>query len=354
MAQSGQAGLLKTLLRAQGRDADKPARMAQPQPLSPARAAANAVGRAAERLYRMPVLPVDIKPGLATLAELPELLPDQALLAVLQGPGDRIGVMALGFDTVTALIEMQALGRITARPAERRRLTRSDAAICVDFVNALMADLGSEMAAVDGFGPIQGYRYATHLEDPRPLILMLEDRSYRSLSFDLRFGGTETRDGQILIAVPHKADTRQALPQPSPSQAPVSPAQADKMAPMSLAVAMAAAPVEVVGVLCRRTMTLGELRALVPGKLMPLPRVTLAEARLETRDGQLLATGKLGEAEGCHALRLQDHTQGASHPQHDPITPPVTMLPADLSDSDPFRAAQDRGMAGAVARALGA
>ena len=73
MAQSGQAGLLKTLLRAQGRDADKPARMAQPQPLSPARAAANAVGRAAERLYRMPVLPVDIKPGLATLAELPEL-----------------------------------------------------------------------------------------------------------------------------------------------------------------------------------------------------------------------------------------------------------------------------------------
>ena len=353
MAQSGQAGLLRTLLRARNRDADKPGRIPQPQPLSPARAAANAVGRAAERLYRLPVLPVEIKPGMATLAELPELLPDQSLLVVLQGPGDQIGVMALGFEAVTALIEVQALGRITARPAERRRLTRSDAAICVDFVNALMADLGTEMAAVDGFGPIQGYRYATHLDDPRPLILMLEDRPYRSLAFDLRFGAAETRDGQILIAVPHKPDARPALPQPVARNAAPS-ANAGAAPAATLASAMAAAPVEVVGVLCRRTMTLGELRALVPGKLMPLPRVTLTDARLETPDGQLLATGKLGEAEGCHALRLQDHTQGASHPQHDPITPPVTMLPADLSDSDPFRAAQDRGMAGAVARALGA
>ena len=97
MAQSGQAGLLRTLRRARNRDADKPGRIPQPQPLSPARAAANAVGRAAERLYRLPVLPVEIKPGMATLAELPELLPDQSLLVVLQGPGDQIGVMALGF-----------------------------------------------------------------------------------------------------------------------------------------------------------------------------------------------------------------------------------------------------------------
>ena len=264
--------------------------------------------------------------------------------------------MALGFETVTALIEVQALGRITARPAERRRLTRSDAAICVDFVNALMGDLGTEMAAVEGFGPIQGYRYATHLDDPRPLILMLEDRPYRSLAFDLRFGAAETRDGQILIAVPHKPDARPALPQPAvPNAAPSSPTGAALGA--TLASSMAAAPVEVVGVLCRRTMTLGELRALVPGKLMPLPRVTLTDARLETLDGQLLATGKLGEAEGCHALRLHDSAEGAAGSRLDPISPPVALPPADLTDRDPFRAAPDPrtgGADGMAARALGA
>ncbi|MCZ0961140.1 FliM/FliN family flagellar motor C-terminal domain-containing protein [Paracoccus benzoatiresistens] len=338
MAQPGQAGRLRALLQARAQGGkDKPARLPQPQPLSPARAAANAVGRALERLYRLPVLPIDIQSGAATLAELPELLPDQSLLVVLQGPGDQIGAMALGFDTVTALIEVQALGRVTARPAERRKLTRSDAAICVDFVNALMAELGAEMGAVEGFGPIQGYRYATYLDDPRPLVLMLEDRPYRSLSFELRFGGAETRDGRILIAVPHKAEVRPAAPPaaaalPAPAAVPQAP---------SLAGAMAAAPVEVVGVLCRRTVTLGELRALVPGRLLPLPRVNLAEARLETRDGQLLATGKLGESEGCHALRLHDPSRpAAEQPSHRAGLSPV-LPPADLSGSDPFRAAAD-------------
>lgn len=343
MAQTGQAGLLRTLLRARDRDADKPARLPQPQPLSPARAAANAVGRAAERLYCLPVLPVEIKPGTATLAELPELLPEQALLVILQRPGDQVGMMALGFETVTALIEVQALGRVTARPSERRRLTRSDAAICVDFVNALMAELGSEMAGLEGFGGVQGYRYATYLDDPRPLILMLEDRPYRSLSFDLRLGGTETRNGSILIALPHKAEARAPLPLPLPQTATpqdaaqlASPASA---ADATLAAAMASAPVEVVGILCRRTMTLGELRGLVPGKLLPLPRVTLAEARLETRDGQLLATGKLGESEGCHALRLHDPARTTPEGRLDPIMPPVTTAPPDLAHADPFRSA---------------
>lgn len=337
MAQRGQAGRLRALLQARAQvGTEKPACLPQPQPLSPARAAANAVGRAAERLYRLPVLPIDIRPGAATLAELPELLPDQPLLVVLQGPGDQIGMMALSFDTVTALIEVQALGRVTARPPERRRLTRSDAAICVDFVNALMAELGTEMAAVEGFGPVSGYRYATHLDDPRPLVLMLEDRPYRSLSLDLRFGGAETRDGTILIALPHRpearvADAARALPAPTPTAA----------TGATLAHAMTAAPVEVVGVLCRRTVTLGELRALVPGKLLPLPRVTLAEARLETRDGQLLATGKLGESEGCHALRLHDPSRPAAERPTVPVAATPVLPPADLSDRDPFRAAAD-------------
>lgn len=348
MAQTGQAGLLRTLLRARDRDGDKPARLPQPQPLSPARAAANAVGRAAERLYRLPVLPVEVKPGTATLAELPEMLPDQGLLVVLQGPGDQVGMMALGFEIVTALIEVQALGRVTARPSERRRLTRSDAAICVDFVNALMAELGSEMAGLDGFGGVQGYRYATYLDDPRPLILMLEDRPYRSLSLDLRMGGTETRNGSILIALPHKADARAPQPLHPPAALPAAATSQDgaplappaSAADATLAAAMASAPVDVVGVLCRRTMTLGELRGLVPGKLLPLPRVTLAEARLETRDGQLLATGKLGESEGCHALRLHDPARATPAGRLDPITPPVTTTPPDLAHADPFRSAE--------------
>lgn len=346
------------MLQARSRkDADRPARPPQPQPMSPARAAANAAGRAAERLYRLPVLPVEVRPGVATLAELPELLPEQSLLVVLQGPGDQIGAMALDLAAVTALIEVQALGRVTSRPVERRKLTRSDAAICVDFVDALMTELGTEMAAVEGFCPMQGFRFATYLDDPRPLTLMMEDRAYRTLSFELRFGGAETRDGTILLAVPHGAALRpgvepaagtpsQAAPAgpaaaPAPSAAPfAAPSAAARPAPApgsTLAGAVRDAPVEVVGVLCRRHVTLGELRGLVPGKLLPLPRVNLSEARLETPDGQLLAIGKLGESDGCHALRLHDPSGSVSaRPTHREAEILAT-LPAAAAEADPFR-----------------
>lgn len=342
MAQSGQAERLRALLLARAQNGSgKPARLPQPQPISPARAAAMAVGRAAERLYRMPVLPVEVRPGATTLAELPELLPEQGLLVVLQGPGDQLGVMALGFETVTALIEVQALGRVTSRPAERRRVTRSDAAICVDFVNAVMAELATEMAGIEGYGSLDGYRYATHLDDPRPLILMLEDRAYRSLALDLRLGGAETREGQILIAVPHGAETSQARLAASPGPASTAPGPA---AVVTLAETVTAAPVEVMGILCRRRITLGELRALKPGTLLALPRVTLAEARLETRTGQVLARGKLGESAGCYAIRLYD-------PSHKPVEQPLNRVeplpdlpPADLADSDPFRVLTDPSM----------
>lgn len=327
-------GVLRRLLVARNRaenGAGKAPQLPQPAPMTPARAAATAVGRAAARLYGLGVQPVAVTPGALTLAELPELLPQPALLVVLQGPGDLIGMMALCPETVTALIEIQALGRVTSRQAERRRPTRSDAMICADFVNALMAELASEMAGVEGFDGIGGFRYATWLDDPRPLALMLEDKPYRSLEFKLRLGAAETRDSTIFCALPQSAAVDRASPRIATGHgtgADAAGAEGDcgpqkAVAGMAaeiltsgherkaLASVMQQAPVELVGVLCRRRMSLGELRALTPGKLLHLPRLSLAEARLETRDGQLLAMGKFGEAEGCHAIRVHDAHAGA-------------------------------------------
>lgn len=309
--------VLRRLLRA--RETATPAAERLPQlprsaPPTPSRSAAIAVGRAADRLYRLGVQPIAVTPGALALAELPELLPDPALLAVLQGPGDLIGMMALCPETVTALIEVQTLGRITARPAERRRPTRSDAMICADFINALMADLASEMEGVDGFAGIAGYRYASYLDDPRPLALMLEDRSYRSLRFELRLGAAETRVGSIFLALPlafgidQNPGVSKALPQrvAASDAAPTERNAAETCDAASLSDVVRGAPIELTGVLCRRRMRLCELRGLTAGKLLSLPRVSLSEARIETARGQLVAIGKFGEADGCHAIRLRD------------------------------------------------
>nr|WP_111299376.1 FliM/FliN family flagellar motor C-terminal domain-containing protein [Paracoccus saliphilus] len=327
----------------------------QPPAPTPARAAGTAVGRAGDRLYGLAVQPIAVHPGALTLAELPELLPDLPLVAVLQGPGDHLGAIALCPQAVAALIEIQALGRVTSRPVERRRPTRSDAMLCTDFINALLTELPIEMEGVEGFDAIGGYRFLTHLDDARPLALMLEDRPFRSLSFRLRMGTPDSREGRVLLALPQSALPRTrpepALPVPVPvAQAPGAPAP-EKPRP-TLQAAMGDAPVEVRAVLCRRQVSLAELRALTQGRLLHLPRSCLAQATIETAAGQVLAQGKFGEAEGRHAIRLRDPAvplaadAGPSRPAVPEVALGAAHLPGDLSQPDPFRPQNASGGAG--------
>ena len=293
-----------------------------PVPQTPARAAAAAVGRAAEKLYQLGVQPVSIQTDAATSAEIVEILPDPALIVVLQGPKEGVGVMALCLESVTALIEIQALGRVTARSVDRRKPTRSDALICVEFINRVLGELGDEMIDCAGYEGIGNYHYATYLDDVRPLALMLEDKPYRSLDMGLRLGGAETRQARIFVAIPQLApEDRKVLPSMATvaisdidTEPTAHPVETSRNRAISLAAAVQTAPIRLTGVLCRRRMTLGELRGLTAGKLLHLPRVNLGETRLETETGQLVATGKFGEFEGYHAIRLRDPENEASVP----------------------------------------
>ena len=318
--------VLRRLLKARNHsrvDAGEAPGMPQNVPMTPARATANAIGRAAEDLYGMPVRALGVTPGGVTLAELPEMLPDPSLLVVVGGPQETLGVVALDPAVVATLIEVQALGRITPRPVEKRRLTRSDALMCAEFVNRLLAELQTELSAMEGFETFRGFSYLSHLDDARPLMLMLEDTVFRSLRMNIAIGPDGAkREARIFIALPQRRPSALlAAPAPRPTivggLSPAlpqlgAPAAAEAAAPVatdaraSLAGAMQDAPVDLIGILCRRQVSLGELRGLRPGKLLALPRVSLYDARIETRQGQVLAHGKLGEADGCHAIRLHD------------------------------------------------
>lgn len=339
------------------------------------RAAANALGRAAEKQHRLPVFVEGVELAAMTVPELAELLPERALLAVLEGPGDKLGVMALCPDLLAAMIEMQAIGRVTSRPAQSRKPTRTDATISADFVNALLAELGQEMRSGAGHPAFGAYRYATYIDDPRPLALMLEDGDMLRLSLRFRVGSGGQRDASILIALPAEGGLP-IRPQPGPvdkiSALPPANASPDSpVVPGTLAAAARQVPVRVVGILCRRKLSLQALRALAPGSLIPLPQNVLDDARVETEQGQFLARGRLGEADGFHAIRLrhaspaeQSRAQagtGAQPPDSAAAPAPVQFgnqpLPAfgakdpappiaDLNQPDAFRQAATADMDG--------
>lgn len=334
-------GVLRRLLSARAaaaRDAGQAPQLPLPAPRTAASAAATAVGRAVERLYHVAFQPIGVTAGGCTLAELPELLPAPALYAVVEGEAERMGVLALCPESIAAVIELQALGRITARPPERRRMTRSDAMLCADFVNAVLAEMATEMSGIDGFEGWGGYRYASYLDDSRPLLLMLEDVPFRSLSMRLKIGGDQGREVTLFFALPQAACRTIEPPSPEPkapeAKAPeTTPAHTDSGAEITAAIAAAVqtASVELTGVLCRKRMSLAELRTLLPGKTFAIPRACLEEARLETAKGQILARGKVGESDGCYAIRLAGDANATA------ITCPIEPPLQDLQIPDAFR-----------------
>lgn len=329
-AQDRPGGVLRAHLRA-----SVPARVVLPPPAPPSlqRAAATAAARAASRAQGLQVSGDSITAGVVTLAELPEVLPEGALLALVEGGGERLGVVALCPAMLASLIEMQAVGRVSARPAGTRRPTRTDAAMAAGFINLLLGELAGGLQALPQGEALGGLRYASYLDDPRPLGLMLEDGSFHSLTLRLRLGAGGERTGTIFIAVPGPAPVEARPAAASPALPPMAPPAERR----TLAAAVRHAPVPLQAVLCRKSLTLRELRALTPGAVLALPRGALEEVQVETGAGQVVASGRLGEADGFFAVRLSGGSAQPPVPVVSTGEPPM----ADLDGPDIFRSTAD-------------
>lgn len=319
MIDARDAARAQSRLAAGGPPAPRPA-----PPRNPERAAAEAVAKAAHKVSRLPVFVESAVLDTVAPPELPELIPERSLLGALQSGSDAVGAMAICPAVVASVIEMQAMGKVTTRPPEPRRATRTDAALCSDFVSRLLLELGfafQDLHAVTGF---QGWHYASYVDNPRPLSLMLEEGAYQSLHLKLRLGGGGQRDGSILLVIPQGREVAGAVPA-LPREGAVA-EDVPELRPNLRNVAQQA-PVPLRAILARRQMSLGELRRLTPGSTISLTPGAVENVRLETGTGQLLALARLGEIEGCHALRLRPATAVLS-PQGDDAPPMPAAIPA--------------------------
>lgn len=315
--------MLRALLAARkgmARSTDKCAAIAPP---SVERALGAAVTRAAQSLYRLPVAVAEAKISVASLAEILELLPERPMIAVLEGLDEGLGVMAMSPGVVSAVIEFQTIGRVSARNDEARRATRTDALICAELVNASLAE--ALLIPPSDLGWSGHWRYATFLDEARPLGVMLDEVAYGLARLRLRLGASGQREGEIVIALPRQA--RITLASAAASTPVAKGAGAEKGNPdftAGLHERLQEAKVTLDAVLCRKRISLRELYRLSPGAMLALPAGVLEQARLEMHGGRLVAQGKLGEAEGYHALRLSvpgaKPADGGSHraTQNDP------------------------------------
>jgi len=234
-----------------------------------------------------------------SLTELLELPPEQALIAVLEGPGDGLGVIMLAPPVLAGLIEAQTTGKVTTGALAARKPTRTDGAMVAEFLDRALEGLETALLAADDLIWAGGFRYASFLDDPRPLGLLLEDVPYRLVQAEVSLGGG-AKTGPVLLALP--ADGRGRRPQKAAQAVPE--AAAGMVFSAALGAQVMASSCALEAVLYRMTIPLSAVMGLKPGEVVPLPRAALDQIRLEGIGGRRLGAGKLGQNRGMRAVRL--------------------------------------------------
>lgn len=267
------------------------------------------LARAARDAMALQLDVVRLDQSRASLAELLDLPQDRALIAVLEGPAEGLGLLCISAPLLAAMTEKQTIGRVAASDVAPRKPTRTDAVMVAGFIDAALA--GLEVALADEADLIWagGFRYASFMADPRPLGLLLEDIPYRVLLAEISVEDG-TRLGQILMALP--ATGRGQRPRSAMHLSPE--VAAGHAFSMDLAEQVEASHCVLQAVIDRQPRTLASVMALQVGDVIPLPMATLESVGFEGLDGQRVAEGRLGQNRGMRAVRLNGPVQPATSP----------------------------------------
>lgn len=257
-----------------------------------------------------------------SLAEILEIVPDRALLGLLNGPQGGLGVIMLGASVTASLIEMQTLGRMSAQIPAARRASRIDAAMVVGVIDRALAGLDEALAEEADLLWAGGFRYGSYLEDPRPLGLLLEEEAYRVLSASVMLGDNG-REGTVILVLP--AQGRGTGPIPSPTEAEV---EAPHFT-AALTAQVLQSDCRLDGVIGRLTLPLHQIMALQIGETLQLPSATVDAVSVETLEGRRVAWARLGQHRGMRALKFTEAVAGSAAAsmaprapaQHEPETP---------------------------------
>ena len=236
-----------------------------------------------------------------SLAELLELPPERSLICVLEGPRQTMGLWVACPAVLAALIEVQTLGRVSGAPAVPRKPTRTDAAMVAGLVDSTLQMFETGLAEDPDLVWAGSFRYASFLDDPRPLGLLLEDEPYRVLRTQVSLAGG-AKSGMILLALPAEGRgtaSVSAATATATTEAELAPSFAELLADR-----LQGADSQMEAVLARLTLPISAMLALQPDEVLPLPLAALDRITLEGIDGRRLAMGKLGQNRGMRAVRL--------------------------------------------------
>ncbi|MDU9002510.1 FliM/FliN family flagellar motor C-terminal domain-containing protein [Sedimentitalea todarodis] len=252
------------------------------------------IARSAANLFDLAISVIGIRQARAEQDAIGRHLSDERLLILLDGPPGLTGALVLDRALMVALVQQQTMGRVTATPPDERPFTATDAAMAAPLVDATLeraaklAELPADVLCLTGF------RFGAHVEDRRSALLALDADVYRVFDLTLELDGGPLQGEMCLI-----------LPEPKP-QAETTRDASTAQDPPTLGHAIGVARADLIAVISRMRVPLADFSKMQPGDLLPLVQERLDRIELVSITGQKVAVGRLGQAGGLRALRLNE------------------------------------------------
>lgn len=258
------------------------------------------LARAARDKLKLPLEVASLVLDRCSLAELLELPPERAMIVVLEGPAEGLGLLVISPPVLAGMIEVQTIGKVGSGALAPRKPTRTDAAMVEAVIDAALEGMEASLEQEADLVWAGGFRAASFLDDPRPLGLLLEDIPYRVLKAEVSLA-QGARSGPVLLALP--AQGRGPKPVLRGAQA-VLEAEAGPAFAEALMEQIAGSNAVMTGILARFSMSLNRVLKLAVGDLVVLSGASIERIGFEGLDGRKLAEGKLGQNRGMRAVRL--------------------------------------------------
>ena len=269
------------------------------QTVSPATAARVSLARAADQAFSLTLRVNSIRQSRLDLADVVDQIDeDWALFPLLHDNGS-VGVMCLEPACIIAFVETQTMGRVSAAVAEPRRLTQTDKALAVAFLEGFLRRFDEALKGAPTAYWTRGYRTEDAVATRHMMVLKLDRAEYRG--FDIQSEVVEAeRPINMRLFLPIKEKVAKQNAKKKPTKTGVALLESEHTIRRS---AMAA-NVEMDAIMCKVMLPLSELNTLQPGHLVPLPQDAAKQAHLVDRPGRSAQSVRLGQLHGMRAVKL--------------------------------------------------
>jgi len=260
------------------------------QPMSPTKALRLAAAKAAEDSIGLVMQVTHVAEERSSILRLPEQLPDDALLSLLEGPDNAYGLAVFDRNVVSAVVEQQTTGKVLKLPPEERAPTATDAVMCTEITDHILSLFETNVAEVADPPHVEGFRVAAQLREARSISIAFEDVPYRVYRISVSLG-RGVREGEILLVFPYA----RATPKPVPG--------APNNFGRDFQAVVMTSEARLDTVLHRIRLPLADVMSLEVGMVLSIPRSAVSKVELRA-DDRLVSRAQLGQINGKRAVRL--------------------------------------------------